>query len=694
MPLTLVTSGEPEQILLSDGSAYIRDAKTGTAFTTAGTPTTASLLGATAPKIGAAWYTDCHIATPFAAGSALTFLFVVNTAWAGDDGVNHYLWNTRSATEYVRVYKSSTNLLTVILLTPSGNKSSYIAVDGVNWAAGTHIVIATIAANGSVQIWLDGISGAASTSLTREVSWDATSYLGTSYLSSLPVEGAILGAIYDRELDAGEIAAMFALAAWNTLAQTTISIIELETGNAVRAYDSLGNLLAGAVESGGTATIDLSASTYPTGKFKGYVNVYQDSTYARVIDSCSRDTFWGGDACVWTAPTPPTPAFIPPGKTRRKTRKPLVKVFDCTGANLLKVVSDYKDLSFETDLSSGYSIAGFTIGRNPLKIYEETEPFNQVVITDGAETCWEGFVDEPRGDADGNIEMACVGWVNHLNRNACVTNQAPQTMATFIGSTMLADAAVNVYIVLGSTTWPAGYTQYTVPAQEDIAPGGKFYTEILDAYARYGGTDAGAAVIGGRWMIWAKKAIYYQPIKTTPDWIIRASECPGFACTPSPKNYWNRVYYSYSPTGSAKVPGMVEDTVSQGVYGGRVVAVTFDIPGRCSASDALQAATVKLKEGASMVIIGQFRTRKLYDAVTLVEVDPWRAKAGDLITAIDLKTGLGTLATRQTSSVITTFEVKSTKYYPKMRENEITPVNDDASLAASLAIFERRTAMN
>jgi len=480
---------------------------------------------------------------------------------------------------------------------------------------------------------------------------------------------------------------------------TDITVTGLPTGGAVRLYNSAGTLLSSAVSVGGTATLDARNCDFASnpdksaGGFKGYVNVYSDATYATLVDSCSSESFWGGANYLWTAPVPPTPPSVPLARERRRTRKPLIKVFDCTGANLLKVISDYKDLSFETDLSSGYSIADFAIGRNPLKIYSETEPFNQIVITDGAETCWEGFIDEPRGDADGNLEMACVGWVSHLNRNPCKVNQAPQTMATFIGSTMLADTAVNLYIVLGNTTWPAGYTQYTAPAQEDLAPGGKFYTEILDAYAKYGGTDVGAAVIGGRWMIWAKKAIYYQPVKTTPDWIIRASECPGFSCTSSPKNYWNRVHYSYSPTGSEKIPGMVEDTVSQQRYGGRVVSIIFDIPGRCSPTDALQAATVKLNEGSSMVIVGQFTVRNLYDARTLVKVDSWLAKAGDLMTAMDLKTGLGTLATRQTANVITTFEVKNTKYTPKTRENAITPVNDDVNLAASLAIFERRTAM-
>lgn len=474
----------------------------------------------------------------------------------------------------------------------------------------------------------------------------------------------------------------------------SVTMTGLPSGSACRLYDSTGATIASAVTASGVATFDLkdvagfdtnSNPDTSEGGFRGYFRVFRDNAYTQLIESVPFNDIWGGDIYEWEEPEPaPIPLLVI--DRRRVARKPVVKIFDRLGANLLAVTTDYKDLSWETDVASGFHIADFEIGRDSLATLPEIDVFNQVLITDGAETCWEGYIDEPRREGKGVVKVGCTGWAALLNQLGCRTNQAPMKTSAFITNVLLADAEVAAFLTEGTLT--TGAADYDCPAMEDLAPGGKFYAEILDDYNRYNDK---------RWLVYAKKRLHWlvkhtslrDPSSTAPLWIVRASECDGFSVTDSPRNYWNRVYYTYSPTGSHKVPGMVEDTVSQGKYG-RVVAIFFDIPGRCTPTEALEAANKKLLAGQDMVVVGQFTTRKVYSAETLVEVDPWLPKAGEPMLAVDLKPGEGTIDARQVVNSIATFEIKSTAYTAKGRRIKITPMQDDYGLSECLARFERR----
>ena len=207
--------------LLMDGTSSIIDAETGTAFTMAGTPTTASLLGATAPKLGASWYSSCKIAPPFAAGSPLTILAVVNVAWTGNDGIIHHIVNNgrwHGDVGSISLRKDNDNNI----IWTTNAKSTYRTVNAATFAAGTHVIICTADAAGARQLFLDGVALTNSTGASsREATVGTNLEIGQNSGDPHIFEGAILCAIWGRVLSGtgttGEIGSLFSLAAWSDL---------------------------------------------------------------------------------------------------------------------------------------------------------------------------------------------------------------------------------------------------------------------------------------------------------------------------------------------------------------------------------------------------------------------------------------------------------------------------------------------
>ncbi|MCK9570858.1 hypothetical protein M0R72_18050, partial [Candidatus Pacearchaeota archaeon] len=240
--ITKLTHPYDTDKMLMDGTASIKDLVTSTAFTMAGAPTTGALLGATAPDIGAGKYTSCTIPTSITAGQAFTMMFACKTAWQGDDGVMHYLFDnqgTGATQNRIFLRKSDTNYLFFYVY---DNASAYrrcftALLTATTWAANvTHIIVITRSATGVLAGYLDGVpfatpSGGAGTGL--ETVLGANSYLGTTNAGATPIEGLELPATWGNAItDAALIAALSTLAAWSDL--TNITISGVHTGGAAR----------------------------------------------------------------------------------------------------------------------------------------------------------------------------------------------------------------------------------------------------------------------------------------------------------------------------------------------------------------------------------------------------------------------------------------------------------------------------
>lgn len=220
---------EPAALMLMDGTASIKDAITGTSFTMAGTPTTGALLGATAPDIGVGKYTSCTIpSAPIGqtAGMAFSMMFVVNTAWAGDDGVIHYLFDnqgTGAAQNRIYLRKYSSNRLGFSVCdNASALKQCYTDVlTSATWAANVvHIIVITRSAAGVMDASLGGtpfatLNSGEGTGLESAVG--ANSYFGTTSAAASPLTGLLLSAFWNRVLTAGEIAALKDATTWASI---------------------------------------------------------------------------------------------------------------------------------------------------------------------------------------------------------------------------------------------------------------------------------------------------------------------------------------------------------------------------------------------------------------------------------------------------------------------------------------------
>ncbi len=82
-----------------------------------------------------------------------------------------------------------------------------------------------------------------------------------------------------------------------------VAVTGLATGNAARLYDGAGTVLASAVESGGTATLDCSLVDWVG--LSADLKVFADNTYASMIDSLVNITdASGGDIYIYAGGTP------------------------------------------------------------------------------------------------------------------------------------------------------------------------------------------------------------------------------------------------------------------------------------------------------------------------------------------------------------------------------------------------------
>ena len=171
--------------------------------------------------------TACTMTIPTATiglvAGTLSFAFVVNTPWVGNDGVAHWLLQIGNygATNTLTVWKSSGNNLVLYVFDNAGAvKARQRAIDATSWAANTnHIVIATVTPAGVLKLYLDGsetgmTDAGAGTGILSAMG--TTLYLGTDNAGTNPLNGAILCAIWGRVLSAAEIATISAWTLWTS----------------------------------------------------------------------------------------------------------------------------------------------------------------------------------------------------------------------------------------------------------------------------------------------------------------------------------------------------------------------------------------------------------------------------------------------------------------------------------------------
>jgi len=203
-------------LFLSDGTAAIKDAVHDIPATLTGTPTTASLMGVTAPVISPSAYTSQSFPTAslgLTPGMPISMVFAVNTAWSGDDGQTHMLIeNYADADNYFLLEKHSWNTLFLRVGSAGGAyKQKTMDVDATNWAAETdHVIVVTISADNTQRLWLDGCEAyqeSGDDHGVRETALAANTYFGcdAQWDGYNLLDGSGLFAIYEGILTDAEI---------------------------------------------------------------------------------------------------------------------------------------------------------------------------------------------------------------------------------------------------------------------------------------------------------------------------------------------------------------------------------------------------------------------------------------------------------------------------------------------------------
>jgi hypothetical protein len=190
-----------DALMLMLGDSGITDGISGTALAMVGTAATDTVLGVTAPKIGASWYTSGTIdyaPIGIVAGMDLTIMFAIRAAWAGDDGVAHYLMSGAGSPNRMNIYKSSTNRLYVEMDTAVASPVG--AITALNWPANETNIIIVTRSGANVNAYLNGTNIASSTGNTPETALHAHIHFGTNSALAVPLEGAFLAAIWGRVL--------------------------------------------------------------------------------------------------------------------------------------------------------------------------------------------------------------------------------------------------------------------------------------------------------------------------------------------------------------------------------------------------------------------------------------------------------------------------------------------------------------
>ena len=336
-------------------------------------------------------------------------------------------------------------------------------------------------------------------------------------------------------------------------------------------------------------------------------------------------------------------------------------------------VTSFQDLSIDTELNLGYSLASWTMKRDALRSYDDLKPYVQVKIMDDGEIVWEGYIDEPRHKGY-EFRITCLGWASILGTTGVRVDQPSQKCSTFINSTVLADADVSAFLSAG--TIQTG--DYTCPILDDIRPW-KYYSEVLGEYLKWN---------DWRLNVWEKKRVFWEPKQTTIKWVVRASDCKDFEITQSPQNYWNVVPYSYTQTDTQVYIDQTGLTASQTQWG-RKVYRALDIPGVVTPTQAADIADKFLYDGATMTVVGDLNTAKVYEYPSFIPVTKlWRVKAGDPVLVVEYLPGDAGIG--DTVNEITSFEIRGTSYNHKEKRIVIAPKEWNSSIDVTLARLEAK----
>jgi hypothetical protein len=413
-----------------------------------------------------------------------------------------------------------------------------------------------------------------------------------------------------------------------------------------------------------------------TGGFYGYIILYADSGLTDIIDRYDSTMFWGGDEYAYSYSTPAI--------ARRESKHFYIAISSADGSEGLTMLNEtspdgtgnrdlFTGLSFESCNPGGFTVANFTVRRDPRLWWPDLKTYNRISIGGGSQRYWEGYIDKPdRQMGFDEVQVGCLGWSSQLNELGATADvyatTATYKASTFITGVMLADTDID--IVAG--TVETGDYAYPIGTKWTLAP----YTEYYQCMEQFNSGN------NYDWGVWLDLAFDYADKDTTTiDWFVKVGDCDDIRVAYNPEQYCNRVIVSYTQDGSHNQTVTVNNTTEQSKYG-RVVTHLVTLPGRITTAGATQVANTYLAEHEVLRVSAEFTTTRVY-TINGTEGDLALVRAGENVRILDwIPTqellGYGV-------SDISTFQIKRTLYNRDDKTLDITPTEFISSVDITIS---------
>ena len=203
-----------------------------------------------------------------------------------------------------------------------------------------------------------------------------------------------------------------------------------------------------------------------------------------------------------------------------------VEIKDRVSGKVIAAPKDYQKLTFNTIHPGGPATASFTVKRTIDHQYPEFLKFAEVIIKQGEETPWHGYVSGPTmATYPERIEVSCLGLSGHLREIDCRVDQPEQKGSDYITGVLLADSRCKLTAGRIDTTG-----EYIAPILDDIAPH-KEHNDVLNEYWSY--QDRWTWNVGPGWVL------NYHALDLSPVYYVSRYHCTPFKITPVGAAYAN-----------------------------------------------------------------------------------------------------------------------------------------------------------
>lgn len=354
------------------------------------------------------------------------------------------------------------------------------------------------------------------------------------------------------------------------------------------------------------------------------------------------------------------------------------------GGDPLSRILNFENLSFETCMPGGPTVASFVLHRKVNIEWDDLKAFNYVLIGEAGFVFFEGYIDlVNRGVSPDAFDIQCLGWSARLNQcgttaDITVVGGANDQAHDFINNVMFIDTDITDFMSAGEITITDHAYQAT--ARFEFAP----YTCYFDCLEQFNQTD--------NWDFGCehdidsnKPKFYWRPKEEVVDWVVSTNDCDSITISPNAASLCNYVYVTYTQTGSINQTVTAEDTDSQATYG-RTIYKHLDVPGTTLTVDAQAIADLYIEDHSELKVIAEFTCKRVFD-IYGVEHHLGEVRAGDTVRVSDWNP-IEELLEADCITDISTFRIKATTYSHDDYSLQVTPTEFVSQIEVTLARIE------